>query len=461
MYCEYFGFSEKPFVITPNPRFIFLGKSHREAFAHLIYGIDSHAGFIELTGEVGTGKTTVLRTLLGQLDEGRYRTALILNPCLSAEELLRAVNREYGIPWEGLSRAALVERLGEFLLEENRAGRTVVLVIDEAQNLEPKVLEQIRLISNLETERDKLIQIILSGQPELDELLARPDLRQIAQRITVRYQLTPMDREDMAAYIRHRLEVAGGVGAAEFPPKSLDLVHGFTSGYPRLVNIACDRLLLAAYGDETRHIPPRLARRTLKELRQEGKGGSLPVPRRVLLAAALVLCLLLATTLAWRQGLFSAHHVQPPTPSSPPRTSQGITSSELLVALAAVGTDKSRLQAFNAAATHVGRTPYRPAVGSTVPSLPLLARSRKFDLRTVSAPAGDLLAQPLPLILHFRLPGGEERWLALVKGDDRGFQVTPRLGKRTSLTKAELVSLQPDQAHTLRPLEKSTQGGTP
>ena len=162
MYCTYYGFREKPFTITPNPRFIFLSKNHREAFAHLLYGIDNHAGFIELTGEVGTGKTTVLRTLFEQLDERGIRTALIFNPCLSAQELMRSINREFGIPSEGLNSSELLDELNRFLLAESSAGRTVVLVIDEAQNLEPQVLEQIRLISNLETETDKLIQIVLA-----------------------------------------------------------------------------------------------------------------------------------------------------------------------------------------------------------------------------------------------------------------------------------------------------------
>ena len=196
MYRAYFGFREKPFNITPNPRFLYLSKQHKEAFAHLLYGIKNHAGFIELTGEVGTGKTTVLRTLLGQLDESTYICALILNPCLSALELLRNINREFGIPHEGLENGDLLEELNRFLLAENRAGKTVVLVIDEAQNLAPQVLEQIRLISNLETESDKLIQIVLAGQPELNAMLAKPELRQLAQRITVRYHLLPMDFED-------------------------------------------------------------------------------------------------------------------------------------------------------------------------------------------------------------------------------------------------------------------------
>jgi general secretion pathway protein A len=171
MYLDFHGFREKPFSLTPDPRFIFLSKNHREAFAHLLYGINNRVGFIALTGEVGTGKTTVLRALLNQLDADHYCTALIFNPCLSPDELLRSINRELGIPTGPSNNASPMEGLNQFLLKQNAEGRTVVLVIDEAQDLEASVLEQIRLISNLETDRDKLIQIVLSGQPELVQIL--------------------------------------------------------------------------------------------------------------------------------------------------------------------------------------------------------------------------------------------------------------------------------------------------
>ncbi len=266
MYCEFYGFQEKPFSVTPNPRFLFLSKHHREAFAHLLYGIDNHAGFIELTGEVGTGKTTVLRTLLEQLDDESHCTALIFNPCLSALELLRSVNSEFGLPSEGLGTAELLEALNQFLLMENRQGRTVVLAIDEAQHLEPQVLEQIRLISNLETDTDKLIQIVLAGQPELKRLLERPDLRQLAQRMTVRYHLLPLDREDTAAYIHHRILVAGGTANVVFSPAAIRAIFHYAQGSPRIINIACDRALLVAYTEEARSISGRIARQAIGEL---------------------------------------------------------------------------------------------------------------------------------------------------------------------------------------------------
>jgi len=266
MYCNYFGFREKPFNITPNPRFLYLSKQHKEAFAHLLYGIKNHAGFIELTGEVGTGKTTVLRTLLGQLEEDVCRCALILNPCLSALELLRNINREFAIPHEGLENGPLLDELNRFLLAENRAGKTVVLVIDEAQNLAPQVLEQIRLISNLETESDKLIQIVLAGQPELNDLLARPELRQLTQRITVKYHLLPMDFTDSCAYIRHRIQVAGGGGWINFSTGAMKRIFTFAKGSPRLINKACDRALLIGYTEDSGEISPAIAAAAIKEL---------------------------------------------------------------------------------------------------------------------------------------------------------------------------------------------------
>lgn len=259
MYCEYFGLHEKPFNMTPDPRFLFLSESHREALAHLVYGIDNRTGFIALTGEVGAGKTTVLRALLAQLDPERYRTALIFNPCLSAPDLLQAINRELHIPAEGLGHSELLQNLNQFLIRQNEEGRIVVLVIDEAQNLQPEVLEQIRLISNLETEREKLLQIVLAGQPELGQLLERKDLRQLNQRIVVRYHLRPMTAHDTFLYIQHRLKVAGGKRIISFSKDAAKKIYRYSGGLPRLVNIASDRALLAAYTGNTHQINARIA----------------------------------------------------------------------------------------------------------------------------------------------------------------------------------------------------------
>jgi general secretion pathway protein A len=289
MYCEFFGFREKPFSITPNPRFIFLSKQHQEAFAHLIYGINNHAGFIELTGEVGTGKTTVLRTLLEQLDDEHHRVALIFNPCLSAVELLRSINREFAIPYEDMGNEQLLAALYAFLVAENGAGRIVALIIDEAQNLQPQVLEQIRLISNLETNTDKLIQIVLAGQPELEKMLRLPELRQLAQRITVRYQLGPLDAEDTRSYISHRLQVASGYRTVDFTPAALFEVYIFTRGVPRLINVLCDRTLLIAFTQEKREILPRYVVQAIKEIRRDSMERTLRTKIFVGMAVAIIM----------------------------------------------------------------------------------------------------------------------------------------------------------------------------
>ena len=266
MYCDFFGFSEKPFTITPNPHFVFLSSVHREAFARLLYGVDSHAGFIALTGEVGTGKTTMLRTLLAQLDPEKYTSALIFNPCLSGEQLLSGICREFGVEADEKSRSGYLEALNRFLIEQNSAGRTVVLVIDEAQNLEPDVLEQVRLISNLETARDKLIQIILAGQPELNDVLRRHDLRQLNQRITVRSRLTPIKIDDAAKYINHRLKLSGSRIPDIFTPAAVRRIYRFSHGIPRLINVVCEQALVMAWTRETRSVSSSMAAEVIAEL---------------------------------------------------------------------------------------------------------------------------------------------------------------------------------------------------
>ncbi len=285
MYTKYFGFNEKPFTLTPNPRFIYLSKNHKEAFAHLLYGINNHYGFIELIGEVGTGKTTILRTLLNQLQDDTYRTALIVNPCLTGVELLRSICREFDLTVQSDQAVEYLEEINNFLLSETAKGRTVVLIIDEAQNLEPAVLEQIRLISNLETESDKLIQIVLAGQPEFAALLGRPELRQLNQRIAVRYRLKSMDMHETHNYIRHRIEVAGETGSVTFSRFATRLISMYTLGIPRMINKLCDRCLLIAYANEQRRITAGVVIRAIIELL------SGPARKRFFIASAAVIIL--------------------------------------------------------------------------------------------------------------------------------------------------------------------------
>jgi len=263
MYCEYFGFQEKPFTITPNPHFIFLSSNHREAFRHLVYGIETHAGFIAMTGEVGTGKTTLLRTLLSQLDPEKYRSALIFNPCLSGEQLLASICREFCIEAAEMNSFGYLDALNRFLLDQHLAGQTVVLVIDEAQNLATDVLEQVRMISNLETEQDKLIQIILAGQPELDDLLGRHELRQLSQRITVRCRLAAMGFQDTKDYINHRLKISGCRIPGLFSPRALKKIYRFSRGIPRLINVTCEQALVMAWTRESLQVDGAIAARVI------------------------------------------------------------------------------------------------------------------------------------------------------------------------------------------------------
>ena len=265
MYEAFFGFREKPFNLTPDPRFLYLSAKHSEAFAHLEFGLKQRGGFVVVTGEVGTGKTTLCRYFLDRLDEDTL-SAFILYPALDALGLLRSINDDLGVVCEGDQARDLVGALHRFLLESRAAGKNIVLVIDEAQNLTPEVLEQIRLISNLETATEKLIQIVLIGQSELNTLLAQNNLRQLAQRVTARYHLDPMSQEETTSYIRHRLEVAGGVGKVSFTARALRRIHRFSKGLPRLINLLCDRVLLAGFVLGRRDIDAGLVKRAIGEL---------------------------------------------------------------------------------------------------------------------------------------------------------------------------------------------------
>jgi general secretion pathway protein A len=279
MYIAFYGLREKPFALSPNPRFLYLADSHREALAHLLYGIEQGEGFIAVTGEVGTGKTTISRTLLQRLGSDT-EVAFLFNPKLSPLELLQAIHIEFGLAdtfgRAGASWRELSDDLNRFLLDRKREGKRVLLIIDEAQNLEPETLEQVRLLSNLETETSKLIQIILLGQPELDAKLETRVLRQLRQRISVRWRLAPLSASETEKYVRHRLRIAAGTERPLFSPAALRAVHKASRGVPRLINIVCDRALLAGYAQGVAEVGPRLVRRAVREM-----GGSLSPAARI------------------------------------------------------------------------------------------------------------------------------------------------------------------------------------
>ena len=267
MYLTFFGLNEKPFAITPDPRYLYLSERHAEALAHLLYGINEAGGFVQLTGEVGTGKTTIVRSLLAQTPKNA-EIALILNPSMTAPEFLLTICEELGIGVQNSAPGSLkdlVDILSYYLLHAHAAGKRVVLVVDEAQNLSPDVLEQVRLLTNLETNTQKLLQIILIGQPELRELLARNELRQLAQRITGRYHLNPLSREETSAYVRHRLRVAGATTDI-LAPAALNEVFRLSQGVPRVINVICDRALLGAYSLDRHRVTTTLVRNAAVEV---------------------------------------------------------------------------------------------------------------------------------------------------------------------------------------------------
>ena len=265
MYLEFYGLKLSPFDITPNPRFLFHSTKHREAFNHLHYGIRERKGFVQLTGEVGAGKTTLCRALLEKLD-GNFSTALILNPLMSGDELMKAIATEFGLNAKGLDRLETMALISDFLLKQTLAGKESVLIVDEAQNLTEELLEQVRLISNIETDDRKLLQIVLMGQPELRDRLNSPRLKQLRQRITVRYHLNALTRTEVGQYIQHRLALAGSRGAPAFTAPAIWRVFGYSRGIPRLVNAVCDKALLAGFVERSYRINYRMVGRAIRDL---------------------------------------------------------------------------------------------------------------------------------------------------------------------------------------------------
>lgn len=268
VYLDYYGLNEPPFNITPNPRFLFFSAKHREALNHLLYGVRERKGFVQLTGEVGAGKTTLCRALLEQLGKN-YSTALILNPALDPDQLVKSIANEFGLNGKGLDRLETLAEINSFLLKQMELGRETVLIIDEAQNLTNELLEQVRLLSNLETDDRKLLQIVLMGQPELRDRLNNPALRQLRQRITVRYHLSPLRRVEVSQYVQHRLMICGATRPPYFTVPAVWRVYCYSKGIPRLVNAVCDKCLLAGFVQQRPQIDYSLVGTAIREL--EGK----------------------------------------------------------------------------------------------------------------------------------------------------------------------------------------------
>jgi len=264
MYKDFYKLKELPFNITSDPDFFFSSTRHEEAFHHLAYGISSRKGIIVITGEIGTGKTTLCRTLLNRLDK-TVKTALILNPSFSDLQLLQMIINDLDIPCTKKNKLDLVGAITLFLIEQSAQGNNVAVIIDECQNLNIRQLEQIRLLSNLETEKEKLLQIILVGQPELGEKLKNPTLRQLTQRVTVRYHILPLQKQEIEDYIKHRLRIAGADSKLHFTPQAIETIFAISQGTPRVINILCDRALLAGFTRETFTIDHSMIHESAKE----------------------------------------------------------------------------------------------------------------------------------------------------------------------------------------------------
>ncbi len=442
MYLDFHGFREKPFNLTPDPRFVFLSKKHKEAFAHLLYGINHRVGFIALTGEVGSGKTTVLRTLLSQLDTDHYRIALIFNPCLSTTELLQNINREFGIPNDTSNNSTLLQFLNRFLLKQNADGRTVVLVIDEAQNLETSVLEQVRLISNLETDREKLIQIVLSGQSELLQILERHEMRQLSQRITVRYHLQSMDFTDTIHYIRHRLEVAGGKGTVVFSNGALKRIYRYSHGLPRLINVACDRALLTGYSRDTTKISSRVTAAGIKDMK---KNTAPDVKKRhlILIPAAAMLIILFSGVIYFNwHDFIDQFNTSTPKETIEDQTEKNIVLTEeelshvMAVELGEVIESESVRRAFNTLASF-WKVPLVPENSDFSHSngMDHAALNRDLRLYKFSGNLETVLRLNYPAAFELGFPSiSGKRFISLVGTDFDQLIVDPPIGGRKSFS---------------------------
>jgi len=421
MYTSHFGLNGPPFAITPDPRYLYMSERHREGLAHLLYGIRQPGGFVQLTGEVGTGKTTLCRCLLEQLPP-EVNPALVFNPRLTAVELLATVCDELQIPAvPDPTPKRLVDALYRHLLDAHAQGRRTVLIIDEAQNLAPEVLEQVRLLTNLETPTEKLLQVILIGQPELVRVLERPQLRQLAQRITARYHLRPFSRTETRRYIRHRVQVAGGDDRL-FTPAALVEAHRLSRGVPRLINVICDRALLGAYANDRRRIDARTLRRAAREVR----GAA--VPRRWGWALAGLALLTLVTVggavvngdrlhLLWRSGV-AVEKVGGPGP----RTADASGASDavrlaanegpdLLKILGAADSRDERRTAFASVYARWGLEYKGAGAGCEAAK----ADSKEsLDCTAMAGSWNKLRRFDLPVVLELSPPGGPRRAAALV-----------------------------------------------
>ncbi|HXX56363.1 MAG TPA: AAA family ATPase [Thermodesulfovibrionales bacterium] len=413
MYREHFGLKELPFSIAPDPRYLYLSGQHREALAHLVYGITGDGGFVLLTGEVGTGKTTVCRCLLEQLPEGTD-VAFLLNPKLTVDELLAAICDDLGIRYPEGNRSikVFVDCINRYLLDAYSRGRKTVLIIEEAQNLAPEVLEQIRLLTNLETNQRKLLQIIMIGQPELGTLLSRSEMRQLAQRITARYHLGPLTREEVFAYVSHRLSVAG-VSSELFSPSAVNRLYRLSSGIPRLINVICDRALLGAYAQGKDSVNRSTLTKAAREVLGELNGRRGRVGKLRWLFAGLVISAIVAVLTVALYGTRPQSAAMKATEKQ--KTTMGEAKTDAIRWSVELPVGQSKDMAY---AALFGRwdIPYRPEENN-----PACRQAQGYGLRCLEGPASlsGLLQMNRPMVLKLRDDDGREFYAALtsVSGD--------------------------------------------
>ncbi len=429
MYTNFFGFKERPFQLVPNPEYLFLSRSHEEAIAHLNYTISHGDGFVEITGEVGTGKTTLCRTFLEDLDKNS-EVAYIFNPRLSSMELLRAINDEFGISSTANNAKGLLDTLNAFLMEKKSQKKNVLLLIDEAQNLSKEVLEQLRLLSNLETNTSKLLQIILVGQPELRKMLDSYELRQLRQRITLCWNLTPLSRKETREYIRHRVNITSKKTGDKFTKPAYHLIYKYSGGIPRLINIACDRALLTAYGFNRRKVTGSITRASIKELRARGGDTHRILTKgRVLTGFLILFCLVFAAMI-----LFKVPFVFPPIREGTKNTANtasfrkpvekpgpaAITPGKFEDFLGNLSSRSSRFIAVKTAMSRWETTPvlnrYLNYMDDDTAFFQLAATQNNFHILLVNKDLDLVKKLNLPAVMEFLPPGAfSPRYLTIIK----------------------------------------------
>lgn len=444
MYRTFFGFTERPFQLVPNPAYLFLSKSHEEALAHLTYAISQGDGFVEITGEVGTGKTTLCRVFLESLTDST-EAAYIFNPKLNAAQLLKAINDDFGIDSADDTIKDLIDSLNRFLLKKKSENKTVLLIIDEAQNLEPEVLEQLRLLSNLETSTSKLIQIVLVGQPELRAKLDSHELRQLGQRITLSCMLQPLTFNETCDYIRHRLHIASTRPGIGFSRAAMKAVYRYSGGIPRRINIICDRTLLAAFAIDSRKVTGRTVRFAERELKQGRTDRKWRVFKPAMVAVSLLLLIAVAFAAVekgvWTEApvtvakiesvtpevpkeelsasaLETEPEIEPDTPIAEPETEERRFS--LLDVLDNVFAENSREIAMRQVLDLWKRDPAEKNEYSMVEDnlhfFRLIASQNQLEIYRTEEDIAFLLNLNLPSILEFEIPGYEKPLFLVLKG---------------------------------------------